>query len=78
MSALDFPNPVALPNELNYALPTSLPKASFREVRQPPNLQTYSTGVMQFDIPCGRSGDFEDPTSGYIHFMETYTSAGIS
>jgi hypothetical protein len=65
MSALDFPNSVALPSELNYALPTSLPKASFREVRQPPNLQTYTTAgqVMQFDIPCGRTGAFEDPTT---------------
>ena len=80
MSALDFPNPVALPSELNYALPTSLPKASFREVRQPPNLQTYTTAgqVMQFDIPSGRSGDFADPTTTYLHYMVTFTSAGVN
>ena len=74
-------NQVAIPVELNYALPTSLPMATSREVRVPPiNGNSFpittSTQILQFDIPCGGSGDYLDPTTSYIRFKTTCIHGG--
>ena len=66
----------ALPIEMNYSLPASLPSAKNTEIRiQPVNSQTFLPGsTIQIDIPCGRKNCFLDPTTSYIRFKATYTS----
>jgi hypothetical protein len=70
----------ALPNEMNYQLPASLPAAKNFEIRvQPVNAQTFTGGnVLQFDLPCGRRGQYLDPTTTYVRFKVTYTHAGTN
>ena len=68
----------ALPSEMNYGLPPSLPSAKNFEIRiQPLNAQSFTRGnVIQFDLPCGRVGQYLDPTTSYIRYRGTYTHAG--
>jgi len=71
----------ALPQEMNYQLPASLPAAKSFEIRcQPINSQNFDTSgaVIQFDLPCGRPGQYLDPTTTYIRFRATYTHAGAT
>jgi len=71
----------ALPNEMNYQLPASLPAAKNFEIRlQPINSQQFDTAgnVIQFDLPCGRPGQYLDPTTTYIRFKSTFTHAGTT
>lgn len=70
-----------VPQELNFSLPSSLPSASAREVRVSPvngNNFSISTSsqVIQFDLPCGQTGDYLDPTTTYVRFKCTYTAPG--
>ena len=68
----------ALPNEMNYQLPASLPAAKNFEIRvQPVNAQSFTAGnVVQIDLPCGRPGQYLDPTTTYIRFKATFTKPG--
>ena len=68
----------ALPIEMDYRLPASLPAARNFEIRvQPVNSQSFSPGsVIQIDIPCGRKNQFLDPTTTYIRFKATYSCVG--
>ena len=71
----------ALPQEMDYRLPASLPAARNTEIRcQPINSQTFDTpgAVIQFDIPAGKPGQYLDPTTTYIRFKATYTHAGVT
>lgn len=70
--------PSALPQEMNFQLPASLPSCKNFEIRvQPVNQQSFQAGnVLQFDIPCGRRGQYLDPTTTYVRFKATYTHAG--
>jgi hypothetical protein len=70
----------ALPSEMNFGLPPSLPSAKNFEIRvQPVNQQSFTKGnVIQFDIPCGRPGQFLDPSTSYIRYKATYTHAGTN
>ena len=70
MSATDIQSMVSMPNELNFQLPASLPAAKTFEIRvQPVNQQSFTAGqVLQFDIPCGKMGQYLDPTTTYIRF----------
>ena len=81
MSATDLPNGTALPMEMMYGLPPSLPSAKNTEIRiQPVNAQNFQAGnVMQFDLPCGRRGQYLDPSSTYVRFKIDYTqpAAGV-
>ena len=78
MSASDMPNGTALPVEMMYGLPPSLPSAKNTEIRiQPVNAQSFQAGnVMQFDLPCGRRGQYLDPSSTYVRFKIDYTQPG--
>jgi len=83
MSALDIISQPELPVELNFKLPSSLPSARSREVRVSPingNSFTVSSSsqVLQFDIPCGISGDYLDPTSTYIRWKTTFSHGGVN
>lgn len=80
-SAIDLPSNSALPVEMAYGLPPSLPAATNYEIRvQPVNSQSFQAGnVIQFDIPSGKAGQYLDPSSTYIRFKITYTqSAGVN
>lgn len=68
----------SLPNEMNYALPASLPAAKTFEIRvQPVNQQTFVSGnVLQFDIPCNKRGQYLDPSTTYVRFKVVYTHTG--
>jgi hypothetical protein len=69
----------ALPQEMDYRLPASLPAARNTEIRlQPVNSQTFENAgsVIQFDIPAGKPGQYLDPSSTYIRFRATYTHTG--
>ena len=70
----------ALPQEMNYQLPASLPAAKNFEIRiQPINAQTFKAGnVIQIDLPCGRPGQYLDPTTAYLRFKATYTSGTVN
>jgi hypothetical protein len=71
----------ALPSEMNFQLPPSLPMGSKNfEIRvQPVNQQSFVKGnVIQVDIPCGRVGQYLDPTTSYIRYKATYTHAGTN
>ena len=70
--------PSALPQEMNFALPASLPSSKNFEIRvQPVNAQSFTSGnVLQFDIPCGRRGQYLDTQTTYVRFKATYTHAG--
>ena len=70
--------PSALPQEMNFSLPASLPSCKNFEIRiQPVNAQSFTAGnTLQFDIPCGRRGQYLDPTTTYIRFKSTFTHAG--
>ena len=70
----------ALPQEMNYQLPASLPAAKNFEIRvQPINAQSFTSGnVVQIDLPCGRPGQYLDPTTTYIRFKVVYTHAGTA
>ena len=70
----------ALPQEMNYQLPASLPAAKNFEIRfQPVNAQSFtSVNVIQIDIPCGRPGQYLDPTTTYIRFRVQYTHGGTA
>ena len=70
--------PSALPQEMNFQLPASLPSCKNFEIRiQPVNAQSFTAGnTIQFDIPCGRRGQYLDPSTTYIRFKVTYTHAG--
>lgn len=70
--------PSALPNEMSFALPASLPAAKNYEIRvQPVNAQSFQAGnVIQIDIPCGKKSCYLDPTTTYIRFKTTYTATG--
>ena len=71
----------ALPIEMSYALPASLPAAKSFEIRlQPINSQNFDTSgsVIQWDIPAGKPGQYLDPTTTYIRFRATYTHAGAT
>lgn len=72
--------PTALPTEMNYNLPPSLPSAKNFEIRvQPVNQQSFTKGnVIQFDLPCGRAGQFLDCSTAYIRYKGTYTHAGAN
>jgi hypothetical protein len=72
--------PTALPSEMNYSLPPSLPSAKNFEIRvQPVNQQSFTKGnVIQFDIPCGRAGQFLDCSTSYIRYKGVYTHAGTN
>ncbi len=37
-----------------------------------------SSQVLQFDISCGGPGDYLDPTTTYVRYKVSYTSAGIN
>jgi hypothetical protein len=77
--ASSIQTPIALPNEVNFSLPSSLPSATNREVRiQPVNGGSFDTAgqVIQFDIPCGQSGDYLDPTTTYVRFRSTFAYSG--
>ena len=71
--------PSALPQEMNFALPASLPAAKTFEVRvQPVNAQSFTAGnVLQFDIPAGKRGQYLDPTTTYVRFKVVYTHGGV-
>ena len=60
----------ALPQEMNYQLPASLPAAKNFEIRvQPVNSQTFkASNVIQIDIPSGRPAQYLDPTTTYLRF----------
>jgi len=79
-SAQDVSVQSALPVEMNYTLPASLPSAKNFEIRvQPVNAQSFTAGnVLQFDIPCGRRGQYLDPNTTYVRFKATYTHAGTA
>ena len=66
----------ALPQEMNYQLPASLPAAKNFEIRvQPINSQKFKAGnTIQIDIPCGRPGQYMDPTTTYLRFRAVFTS----
>jgi hypothetical protein len=70
----------ALPQEMNYQLPASLPAAKNFEIRvQPVNAQSFTSGnVVQIDIPCGRPGQYLDPTTTYIRFKAVFTHGGTA
>lgn len=70
----------ALPQEMDYRLPASLPAAKNFEIRiQPINAQTFVAGnVVQIDLPCGRPGQYLDPTTTYIRFKATYTAGTVT
>ena len=72
--------PSALPSEMQYGLPPSLPSAKSTERRfQPINAQSFQAGnVIQFDIACGGRGQYIDPSSTYLRFKITYTHAGAN
>ncbi len=83
MSALDIHSEVTIPTEIDYTLPSSLPSARSREVRENPingNNFTVSTSsqVLQFDIPCGNGGDYLDPTTTYVRFKVSYSTPQIT
>jgi len=80
MSETDIQSAVAMPNELNYVLSASLPSAKTFEIRsQPINQQSFTAGqVIQFDIPCGKIGQYLDPSTTYIRFKVTYTHTGTA
>ena len=80
MSATDIQSMVSMPNELNFQLPASLPAAKTFEIRvQPVNQQSFTPGqVLQFDIPCGKMGQYLDPTTTYIRFKVVYTHTGTA
>ena len=71
--------PSALPQEINFALPASLPSCKNFEIRvQSVNAQSFTPGnVLQFDLPCGRRGQYLDPSTTYVRFKATYTHAGV-
>jgi len=79
-SAQDVSVQSALPVEMNYTLPASLPSAKNFEIRvQPVNAQTFTAGnVLQFDLPCGRRGQYLDPNTTYVRFKATFTHAGVA
>ena len=79
-SAQDVSVAPALPIEMNFELPSSLPSAKNYEIRvQPVNAQSFIAGnVVQVDIPCGRRGQYLDPSTTYIRFKATYTHAGTA
>ena len=79
-SASDVSVQSALPIEMNYTLPASLPSAKNFEIRvQPVNAQSFTAGnVLQFDIPCGRRGQYLDPNTTYVRFKATFTHAGVA
>lgn len=78
-SAQDVSVQSALPVEMNYTLPSSLPSAKNFEIRQQPvNAQSFSSGnVIQFDLPCGRRGQYLDPNTSYIRFKSAFTTTGV-
>ena len=80
MSARDVYSPPSMPQEMNYALPASIPAAKTFEIRcQPVNSQSFTAGnVLQFDIPANKRGQYLDPTTTYIKFKATYTHGGLS
>jgi hypothetical protein len=70
----------SLPIEMDYKLPASLPSAKNFEIRvQPVNAQSFIAGnVVQIDLPCGRRGQYLDPTTTYIRFKTTYVHGGTA
>lgn len=70
----------ALPQEMDYRLPASLPAAKNFEIRiQPINAQSFIGGnVVQIDLPCGRPGQYLDPSTTYIRFKATYTAGTVT
>lgn len=78
-SAQDVSVQSALPVEMNYTLPASLPSAKNFEIRQQPvNAQSFTAGnVLQFDLPCGRRGQYLDPNTSYLRFKAAFTHGGI-
>ena len=76
--ATEIVSPPSFPQEMNYALPSSLPAGKNYEVRvQPLNAQSFvASNVLQLDIPCGRRGSYLDPSTTYIRFKATYTGTG--
>jgi hypothetical protein len=79
-SAQDVSTESALPVEMNYTLPASLPSAKNFEIRvQPVNAQSFTAGnVLQFDLPCGRRGQYLDPNTTYVRFKAVFTHAGVA
>ena len=79
-SAQDVSVQSALPVEMNYTLPASLPSAKNFEIRQQPvNAQSFTAGnVIQFDLPAGRRGQYLDPNTSYIRFKSAFTHAGTA
>jgi len=80
MSARDVFSAPSMPQELNYALPASIPAAKTFEIRcQPVNSQSFVAGnVIQFDIPCNKRGQYLDTSTTYVKFKATYTHAGAA
>ena len=73
MSVLDIQSAPTIPVELDFLILDSLPSARSREVLVSPingNSFTVTTSqqILQFDIPCGGSGDYLD------HQQRLYTS----
>jgi hypothetical protein len=78
--ATEISVPSALPIELDFSLPASLPSAKNFEMRlQPVNAQSFTAGqVLQFDLPCGRRGQYMDPATTYLRYKMTYTHSGAA
>jgi len=73
--------PSSLGQEFNFALPSSLPSSKTYEIRcQPVNSQSYSSagGVIQFDLPCNRRGQYIDTSSTYVRFRASYEQSGTA
>jgi hypothetical protein len=79
-SAQDVSVQSALPIEMNYTLPSSLPSAKNFEIRvQPVNAQSFQSGnTIQWDIPAGRRGQYLDPNTTYVRFKATFTHGGTT
>ena len=79
MSASDIQSIVSMLVELNFQLPNSLPATKTFEVRvAPSNQQSFTSGqVVQIDFPCGKIGQYLDPTT-YIRFKAVYTHTGTA
>jgi len=78
MSASEVYAPTALPSEMNYQLPPSLPSAKNTEIRiQPLNAQSFQKGnTIQVDLPTGRN-TYLDTTTAYIRYKITYTQPAV-
>jgi len=72
--------PSALPQEMNFALPASLPSCKNFEIRvQPINAQSFTAGnTIQIDIPSGRKGQYLDCSTTYLRYKVSFQHAGVT